>query len=194
MKRLHYATAIVLCLSVLFAFMGCGTGNTDDNIPAQNSMFYTANNMEKFIKDWSMVQNGNSDDVLYETSKRRIGVTVTVPKLKTQDYDFFMVEADKETYDFYFVPIGYNSDKFDHATGIVVSISREEGSFSEITREFSLTQNETETYDSYHNVWYLNYSDRTLKIAFPQDKPVERLDEINEYFTFYDQEVLDNVE
>ncbi len=191
MKRLSFTLAIVLCLSLIVTFAGCGVGNIEEKDPInRESDFYSSTDMDEFIKDWSFVQQNHSKSVLYETVKRRIGVTVTVPKLETQDFTFFMVEADEDAYDFYFVPVDFLGEKFDHSSGIVVSVSRAEGSFTKVIRDFNLTQNETEVHDEYHNVWYLNYSDRTLKIAFPEGEIVENIEVINQYFSFYDQPVL----
>jgi hypothetical protein len=204
MKKL---AIIAVCFVVLFCMFSCEnanesdtqptTTNESDTLPATkqevavqfSSPTYT--DWEEFLDAWAQgVQEINNGAV----SVNGIGSeqTLTVPVLKLSAFEFIHVEITDQHYEYYYLPVDYDKDWFSTSHGIIVTVSREVGSFEGWVSQLDLTPIDGIAYDETRYEWIINVEGKGVSVDFPETFPITTKEELYNCFVFEEYTVSGN--
>ena len=178
----------LLTLGMLITVASCSTKRAEyDEEPAPN-IYYS---MDVFLEEWHLEEEGvgNRTNTLDHVDGF---LSVTVPVLKNSNYIFYFAEKNEYTYIFYYVPKNFSSPSFEYESGIVVYMSRENGSFSAVMDQQDLVAEDGIAYDESNNEWHMDVDGKSLSVLFPESLPVTTEEELYSYFEFEEYTVSGN--
>ncbi len=111
--------------------------------------------------------------------------TVYFPKLVSNEYRFLYAVDFEDSYAYYYAPIDQVQEKFVPFEGILVIVSKEDGSFNLSLKQYEITENDGIAYDYPNHCFIINNSGKSIKILMPFDaEHADTIEKMNEYFVF----------
>lgn len=112
------------------------------------------------------------------------GRCLLIPNITSNEFEFYFAEAYGHNFFYYYVPKNYDKKFFDYTVGIIVSISKNNGTFSAVVEQYDLSVENGIAYDSNHNTWYIDFDSKLISICFPDSIVLQSGEELSNYFTF----------
>lgn len=189
MKKLLVLLSTLMMFTVL---IGCNettqNGSTDSAASSTNdtdaclSPEYSADDWDVFIDEWVQPQLNSAENQVNNNGADPI--SIVVPKLQSSEYRFMHMFVDEYNYQYYYVPLDYSDAHFRSDVGMIVYVSRTEGSFEGVVNQFELTPIDGVAYEPSDNRWIIDNDGKEIAIFFPDKVILQDASEIADYFTF----------
>lgn len=190
---------LITLMMILLVFVGCdeaareGSATTPDDRTdskvtgaddpeACRAPKYEADDLDVFIEEWVQPQLNSAENQVNNNAADPI--SIVIPNLQSSEYRFMHMFVDEYNYQYYYVPLDYSDAHFRSDVGMIVYVSRTEGSFEGVVNQFELTPIDGVAYEPSDNRWIIDNDGKEIAIFFPDNVILQDASEIADYFTF----------